>query len=60
MAELKLDVARTMGTPLVNGRNSNERVFKIPGTYKIVLANNIQSDADQDVYRCKVTLKSHR
>jgi hypothetical protein len=59
MTELKLDVARAMGSPLVYGRNSNERVFRTPGTYKIVLADNIQSDADQDVYRCKVTLKSH-
>jgi hypothetical protein len=59
MAELKLDVARAMGSPLTYGRDSNERVFQIPGIYKIVLADNIQSDADQDVYRCKVTLKSH-
>lgn len=57
MAELNLEISTAMGSPLVYGRDSNERIFRKAGKYKIVLADNIQSDADQDVYRCQVTLK---
>jgi hypothetical protein len=59
MTELKLDVPTAAASPLVYGRNSNERIFRTAGVYKIVLADNIQSDADQDVYRCQVRLRLH-
>jgi hypothetical protein len=58
MAELNLEVSKATATPLEYGRNTNERIFRTPGKYKVVLANNIQSDDDRDVYRCQVTLKS--
>jgi len=60
MVELKLDVATAMASPLVYGRNSNERIFRTPGIYEIVLADTIQSDIIEDVYRCQVNLKARR
>jgi hypothetical protein len=57
MAELKLEVSKAEASPLVYGRNSNERIFRLPGKYKIVLADNIQSDDDSNVFRCQITLK---
>lgn len=55
--ELKLDVSKAITSPLIYGRDSNERIFQKPGRYTVVLADNIQSDADQDVYRCRINLK---
>jgi hypothetical protein len=60
MAELKLNVSTAVGSPLVYGRDSNERIFSQPGVYKVILADVYQSDRDQNVYRCRVTLKRPR
>jgi hypothetical protein len=60
MIKLKLRVSTAMGSPLVYGHDSNEFIFRKPGAYKVVLANVIQSDVIQDVYRCEVNLKSNR
>jgi hypothetical protein len=57
MKELNLDVSTATAAALVYGRRSNEQIFREPGRYKVTLANDIQSDAVQEVYRCKVTLR---
>lgn len=52
LEELKLDVA----TAAAFGSTSNEPIFQTAGTYEVVLADVLQSDVDQPVYRCQVAL----
>lgn len=58
MAKLELPVSTAMAWPFVYGRTGKEPVFQKPGTYKVLLADTIHTDAEQDVYRCKVEFKS--
>jgi hypothetical protein len=60
MANLELHVPTATGSPLVYGRNSNERIFQARGTYIFTLADVIETDAVEDVYRCKVTFTPRR
>jgi len=57
MSDLQLDVSGATGSPWVSGRTSNEPIFRLPGKYRFVLTDILETDAAENVSRCMVTLK---
>lgn len=60
MADLELQVSTAMGAPLIYGRNSNEKIFQVPGTYTFTVVDVTQTDAVQDFYQCRVAFTPRR
>jgi hypothetical protein len=60
MTDLQLDVSGAQGSPWAFGRNTNATIFTLPGKYKFVLADILETDAPEEVYRCVVTLRNRK
>ena len=54
LAELRLGVRSLTGGPWVFGRDTNEVVFRTPGTYRVRVGNDMETDGP-DYAECLVT-----
>lgn len=57
LAELRLAVRTLTGGAWVFGRDTNEVVFRVPGTYRIRVGNDMETDGP-DYSECLVTYRS--
>jgi hypothetical protein len=53
---LTIRVSTFLGDPLIRGRDTSETIFTVPGTYQVVVADNLESDAELPTM-CKVSFQ---